>query len=1044
MTGPRSLELRLLGRFVALSDGLEIPAAEFGGRKVRALVRILATRRGSFVSHDALTEMLWSDRPPADPAANLQVLVNRARRALKRPGTLLTGPGGYSFAGGAECVVDTEQFLAAVERAQQAAGPAALAAYTTALTAWAGDPLTEDAYADWAADYRDRLMRARQLALEHAACVALELGDTAVAVDYASAAATAEPLREVAVLTLVRALAAAGDPVAALDRYDEYRRALADELGLDPSDAAVAEQSRLLRGQPPGRRTSSAPRVESDFSVLPFVGREAELEQLLRTTRAGGLALLVGPSGAGKSRLLDLLGTRTPAVTVRAFSAEQDEPWSLARSLFREVLAADATAAAALPSSIRAALAWLLPESEPAGSGTSPGPESRRALLVEAAIRLVPGTGCALVVDDVHWADPTSLALVAAALARIRTPHAVLAFRAEEMASRTDLASIVDRLRPHATTVTLASLSVAEIAEFTTADRLTAELATALATSTDRTPLAVCEVLRALAVEGAIGRTAQHRWRALTPLTVERAAELAIEGQRSAILARADAQSPEAREVLNLLALVAREVPARVLAHAGGFDERTVLATLGSLSRSGLARLGERGWATAHDMVGEVLEARLTPGERGRLHALVAQALDAPETDPGELARHWLGAGDFVLAAQSHLRAATYALDAFADSEATTLADAGIAAAPPGELTAALREVRAQARARLGDISGARTDLRAALRAHPAGPVHARLLARLATVSSGADDLVRAAELAESALVEAGSDPAARAHALEIAAVLDMNLDRPEQAERRAAQAIALYQQLGDARGTARILDGRAMATFLDGEIARGTELLQRAANLFEDSGDLVHVVTPRSTAGHGLVFNDRAAAGLARATSALELARTLGHPEGQTYALWHCTEALAALGRTGEALDSGREALAIAHQVGHRGWTATAWRAVGIAHLSGNNLDSALHAFQSSLQLSEHLNLFASWAAARCALVLVALGQLNRAQPLVDRALVEGPPLAHYEARQAGVELAAARSDRNTGELARNALRLADAGGMRQGRRRLVDLAAR
>ena len=46
------------------------------------LLRILMTRRGEFVSHDALTEMLWGDRPPSDPVANLQVLVNRARRAL--------------------------------------------------------------------------------------------------------------------------------------------------------------------------------------------------------------------------------------------------------------------------------------------------------------------------------------------------------------------------------------------------------------------------------------------------------------------------------------------------------------------------------------------------------------------------------------------------------------------------------------------------------------------------------------------------------------------------------------------------------------------------------------------------------------------------------------------------------------------------------------------------------------------------------------------------------------------------------------------------
>src|SRR5664279_1194183 len=250
MTRPGPLELRLLGRFVVLRDGHEIAAAEFGGRKVRTLLRILATRRGSFVSHDALTQMLWGEQRPSQPVANLQVLVNRARRALGDPTILLTGPGGYSLAGGTACLVDTEQFLEAVQRATRHTGPTALSAYITALAGWGGDPLSEDVYADWAVEYRDRLIRARQLALEQAADLAIERGEAAMAVEFASTAASADPLREAALLSLVRALSAAGDPVAALERYDEYRRALADELGIDPSEVAAAVQAELLHGRP--------------------------------------------------------------------------------------------------------------------------------------------------------------------------------------------------------------------------------------------------------------------------------------------------------------------------------------------------------------------------------------------------------------------------------------------------------------------------------------------------------------------------------------------------------------------------------------------------------------------------------------------------------------------------------------------------------------------------------------------------------------------------------------------------------------------------
>ena len=60
-----------------------------------------------------------------------------------------------------------------------------------------------------------------------------------------------------------------------------------------------------------------------------------------------------------------------------------------------------------------------------------------------------------------------------------------------------------------------------------------------------------------------------------------------------------------------------------------------------------------------------------------------------------------------------------------------------------------------------------------------------------------------------------------------------------------------------------------------------------------------------------------------------------------------------------------------------------------------GGRLDQALEAFTQSLERSDHLNLFASWAAARSASVLIALGRLDEARPLVTRALVEGPPLS-------------------------------------------------
>ena len=221
-----TIEIRVLGRFSVRRDGVEIPAGAFRGRLVRSLVRMLVTRRGSFVSRDLLIEALWPAGAPADPDLNLNVLVTRARSALGAPSLILTGPGGYSFAGDAACRVDAESFLQFVASGRM----------TDALALWDGEPLAEDAYADWAQESRDRLNRAHLEALEGAAAAALAAGTPARAAAWARLAVAEAPLREASSLLLARALAASRDTAGALEVLAGLRGKLAEELGLDPSE----------------------------------------------------------------------------------------------------------------------------------------------------------------------------------------------------------------------------------------------------------------------------------------------------------------------------------------------------------------------------------------------------------------------------------------------------------------------------------------------------------------------------------------------------------------------------------------------------------------------------------------------------------------------------------------------------------------------------------------------------------------------------------------------------------------------------------------
>jgi tetratricopeptide (TPR) repeat protein len=582
--------------------------------------------------------------------------------------------------------------------------------------------------------------------------------------------------------------------------------------------------------------------------------------------------------------------------------------------------------------------------------------------------------------------------------------------------------------------VTVGALPDAALAALVGDPRLSA----VLRTETDRTPFALAEVLRELAVRGAAAAGPDGRWQPRDATAVALAIDVGRQGQRRAVRRRAERETGVRAQVLALVALLARETTARVVATAAGLDPREALDALSGLATAGLLRLGEQGWATAHDLVGETVTAALAPGERGRLHGLLAAALEAADADPAEVARHHRDAGDGTAAAAAFERAAHRALAEHATREAAAHAEAGLAL----QARSGLFEVRAQARAAHGDVAGALADLQAA---GGTGPARSRRMSRSAMLTMGAHDPARAAELAELALVEAGADASARAVALETAAVLDVNLGRPGRAAERADAALALFRGLGDGAGVARILDGRAMAAFLDGRITEAVGLFGRIAALFEDSGDLLRVVTPRSTRGHGLVFRAEPEAGLAETSAALQLATDLGTPEGRAYALWHRSEALSALGRHLEAEADAREALRVAREVGHRGWTATAWRALGIALQGQERLDGAAAAFGESAQTAgETLTLFASWAASRCALVAVALGRLDDAERAVQRALATGPPLGHYEARWAQVELAAAGGTDDCAALAAAAWHRAGAGGHLASVPRLAALAGR
>ena len=270
-----------------------------------------------------------------------------------------------------------------------------------------------------------------------------------------------------------------------------------------------------------------------------------------------------------------------------------------------------------------------------------------------------------LAVDDLQWADPTSIVLLGLIARRVPGVALALSYRPTEVQPDGPLAALLDDLD--------AARSVIEVergAVLTGHPRGARHRPGPGGVPGQRRPTGrPWRCWRSSAASLAMAPSlsdADGRWRPVRPDVVELAGDIAREGQRRGIERRAARRLPGERETLALLALLGREVPARLIAGSRQCEEAVVLDELDGLARAGLIRLGDAGWATAHDLIAEAVADGLGREERGRLHHHLARALTAGEEDPAEVARHLAEAGDPAAAAEAFAAAAAHRMERYA------------------------------------------------------------------------------------------------------------------------------------------------------------------------------------------------------------------------------------------------------------------------------------------------------------------------------------------------------------------------------------------
>ena len=308
------MQIGLLGELQVLDDDGNTVVVT--GTKLRALLVVLALQCGRAVPTDQLVDAIWGPDSSSAARNGLQGLVSKLRRALGSPELVATRGGGYALEVQPESV-DLHRFerLVAAGRANATSGDldAAIDLLARADSLWRGTALAEFVYEEFASVEVTRISELRLAALEERLDIELQLGRHRGVIGELEALVSANALRERLRGLLMIALYRAGRQADALRTFQEGRRILGEELGLDPGpelrqlEAAILAQDSSLDVTAAAAARDARPSTEQrptvPASLTPLVGRDDQVRELIRLFREHRFITLVGPGGVGKTRL---------------------------------------------------------------------------------------------------------------------------------------------------------------------------------------------------------------------------------------------------------------------------------------------------------------------------------------------------------------------------------------------------------------------------------------------------------------------------------------------------------------------------------------------------------------------------------------------------------------------------------------------------------------------------------------------------------------------------------------------------------------------
>jgi DNA-binding NarL/FixJ family response regulator len=741
------------------------------------------------------------------------------------------------------------------------------------------------------------------------------------------------------------------------------------------------------------------------------------LQSVLEEARQGrGRCLLVtGEAGVGKSRLIQEFresAVETGVLALQGNCLENDLalPFSpIVDALRRYFSIKHSSEITNLLGSLAPEMVKLMPELSLLLSDLKPTPslppesEKRRLfeVLIQFIARLATSGTALLIIEDIHWSDDTSLDFLHT-LTRRSTDLPILILLTARLEPRSPvlgyfLAQMNRERLAHEMRVLPLSVDTVDAllrSMLGWEKPVKRELLNAIYELTEGNPFFIEEVTNMLVASGDIFYNGSlWQVKPLTQLPIPHSLHLIVQ-QRTGSL------SSPAAELLALAAVAGYKFDFDLLSRLTTHDEKTLLALIKELvARQLVTEETPDMFAFRHALTREAIYSGLLSRERQRWHNAIAHDYETQrETETAHLphlAYHFYESGNWEKALHYGEAAGIQALHNFTPHAALVhfarAAESADRLALP--LSPAIIRQRGLARQMIGNFEDALADFEITLR-------NARIKGNRQAEWQALYDLgflwmARDYARTDSYLLEALS----LARTLDDSPILGQSLNRlgnwnanvgqPLDALNLHAEALLIFERLGDWSGLAATHDLIATAHAIMGNVATSTLHYRRALALFEDLGDRQGMASSLMmlTANGMLADGERA----------IEIAHEIGWRDGEAYAHVRLSYAHAFRGSIDSAMRHCKRGLDIALEIDHVLWQTAGYQNLALIYYFALALDQAEACATKALQKARAsgAQIWADSSLSLLALIRLARGNVSGASEALAASQI---PMVHPE----------------------------------------------